>query len=325
MKIGITYDTKEDYENIDYSRYCDFASLTSISFLKKQFEQAGFETQLIGSYKKLFNLVKRDELDVDFIYNTAEGLASRNREGFIPSLLEANGIPYIGSDSYALSLTLNKYHTKLLAQKNHIPTPNAELIYLYDSDEIILHKLQNLHCPLIIKPNYEGSSMGLFYAETLTDALAYIKQDLKIYNQEILCEEFIDGIEVTVPVIGNHAETKALGCVEFYRGDGNPIFIFESDDKHYKDIRCREVSLPEEITSLLKGYSVLLHRFIGCHDIDRVDYRITSDYHIYFLEMNPLPALDPEGSFVCAARSQGMDFSKILNLLVQYAKERYVQ
>ena len=61
MKIGITYDTKEDYENIDYSRYCDFASLTSISFLKKQFEQAGFETQLIGSYKKLFNLVKRDE------------------------------------------------------------------------------------------------------------------------------------------------------------------------------------------------------------------------------------------------------------------------
>jgi D-alanine-D-alanine ligase len=325
MKIGITYDTKEDYENVDYSKYCDFASLTSISFLKKQFEQAGFEVQLIGSYKKLSELIKIDKLNVDLIYNTAEGISSRNREGLIPALLEANKIPYIGSDSYALSLTLNKYHTKLLAQNNHIPTPVAELFYRYDTKENIALKLQKLHTPVIVKPNYEGSSMGLFYAETVDDAFNYIKQDLEIYNQEILCEEYIDGMEITVPVIGNNEYAKALGCIEFYRSDGRPIFLFESDDKHYRDIRCREAVIPNEIATRLKEYSVLLHRFIGCKDINRVDFRLTSDNHIYFLEMNPLPALDPDGSFVCAARLQGMDFPKILKQIVQYAKERYTQ
>lgn len=62
MKIGITYDTKEDYENIDYSKYCDFASLISISFFKKQFEQAGFEVKLIGTYDNLNKLIQSGEL-----------------------------------------------------------------------------------------------------------------------------------------------------------------------------------------------------------------------------------------------------------------------
>ena len=93
MKIGSTYDTKEDYTDIDYNKYCDFASLTSISFLKKEFEQAGFAVQLIGSCEKLKKLLASSELYVDYVYNTAEGINSRNREGIIPILLETNSIP----------------------------------------------------------------------------------------------------------------------------------------------------------------------------------------------------------------------------------------
>lgn len=323
LKIGITYDTKEDYENIDYSKYCDFASLTSISFLKKQFEQAGFEVRLIGTYEKLNALIQSGQLDVDYIYNTAEGLCSRNREGLIPALLEAHKIPFIGSDSYALSLTLNKYHTKLLAQANNIPTPTAELVYLYDEETEIVEKLKRLSFPIIVKPNYEGSSMGVFYAKTLEEGLQYIREDQETYNQEILCEEFIDGMEITVPVIGNGKDTKALGSVEFYRSNNKPIFLFESDDKHYKDIKCRKAALPSHIEKKVTAYSEQLHNFLGCRDVNRVDFRLSSDYHIYFLEMNPLPALDPEGSFVCASSIQGMDFPKILNKIVEFAVTRY--
>ena len=272
LKIGITYDTKEDYDDIDYSKYCDFASITSISLLKKQFEQAGFEVHLIGTYENLFNLIKLGKLDVDYIYNTAEGLCSRNREGLIPALLEANGIPYIGSDAYALSLTLNKYHTKLLAQYNDIPTPAAELIYLYDTQREKLEKLERLPYPIIIKPNYEGSSMGVLYAKTIQEALQYINDEQKIYNQEILCEEYIDGMEITVPVIGNGKDTKALGCVEFYRGNNKPMFVFGSDDKHYNDIRCRKASISPETWEKLAEYSEKLHNFLGCRDVNRVDF-----------------------------------------------------
>lgn len=323
MKIGITYDTKEDYNNIDFSKYCDFASLTSISFLKKQFEFAGFEVQLIGTYEKLDALIQDGSLDVDYIYNTAEGIHSRNREGLIPSLLEVNHIPYIGSDAYALSLTLNKYHSKLLAEAIHIPTPSSQLIYTYDTKEKIIEKIKKLSFPVIVKPNYEGSSMGLFYVDTLEECLQRIREDQSIYNQEILCEEYIDGLEITVPVIGNAEKTVALGVVEFYRHDNKPMLLFESDDKHYKDIKCRQAALPLETILTLKSYSEQLHNFLGCRDVNRVDFRVTSDNKIYFLEMNPLPALDPDGSFVCAATTQGMDFTNILNKLVDFAEERY--
>ena len=322
MKIGITYDTREDYKNIDYSKYCDFASLTSISFLKNQFVQAGYETILIGSCKKLIELISSGKLNVDYIYNTAEGIFSRNREGIIPALLEAYNIPYIGSDAYALSLTLNKYHTKLLAKQIGIPTPKSEIIYLYDSNTDIIQKLKNLHFPLVVKPNYEGSSMGLYLADSVDDSMCRIKQNQFDYHQEILCEEYIEGMEITVPIIGNEDKTSALGVIEFYRGDKQPIGIFKADDKHYTDVKCRKAEIPSETECQIKEYSEKIHRFLGCRDINRIDYRVTADYKIYLLEINPLPALDPEGSFVCAAKLQGMDFPELLNKIVDEAIHR---
>lgn len=319
MKIGITYDTKEDYMDIDGSKYCDFASKTSISFLQKQFIQAGYDTTLIGSCAKLKELISSGKLDVDYIYNTAEGIRSRNREGIIPSLLEAYNIPYIGSDAYALSLTLNKYHTKLLAKQIGIPTPKSEIIYLYDSISERIEKLENLNFPLVIKPNYEGSSMGVFLVNSIEEGLTRIAQNQTDYQQEILCEEYIDGMESTVPIIGNDEKTSALGVIEFYRNDQKPIEIFNSDAKHYANVKCRKAQIPPETECLIKAYSERIHRFLGCRDINRVDFRITADFKIYLLEMNPLPALDPDGSFVCAARLQGMDFPQLLNRIINEA------
>lgn len=323
MKLGITYDTREDYGNIDYSKYCDFASLTSISFLKKQFEQAGFEVQLIGSCNQLKRLLSEGNLNIDYIYNTAEGISSRNREGIIPALLETYNLPYIGSDAYALSLTLNKYHTKLFAEILGVPTPNFEIIYLYDSEETIIKKISNLHFPLVVKPNYEGSSMGVYLVNTIDECINRIHQNQKDYTQEILCEDYIEGMECTVPVIGNDQKTRALGVVEYYRSNGKNISLFESADKHYTDIKCRKAEIPALLAQQLTDYTKKLHQFLGCKDINRADFRITSDYKAYFLELNPLPALDPEGSFVCGAKIQGMDFSALLKLIVQQAVERY--
>lgn len=323
MKIGITFDTMEDYNGIDTSQYCDFASLTSISFLKKQFELAGFDVELIGTYEKLSNLIYSKKLSVDYIYNTAEGLQSRNREGLVPALLEANRIPYIGSDAYSLSLSLNKYHTKLLAKSIGIPTPPSTLIYLYDSVSEIKRKLQQLSFPIIVKPNYEGSSMGIYYTETAEDAYYKIRENQKVYRQEILCETYIDGMEITVPIIGMGKDTKAVGVVEFYYNNCKPLFLFTSNAKHYADIRCREAILPLETINMLKKHSESIHNFLGCRDINRIDFRVSSKGDIYFLEANPLPALDPEGSFCCAAKIQEISFPELLKKIVKFAEKRY--
>lgn len=319
MKIGITYDTKEEHEDVDYSKYCDFTLQTSIAFLQKQFIQAGYETVLIGPCEKLKKIISSGDLDVDFIYNTAEGISSRNREAIVPALLEAYSIPYIGSDAYALSVTLNKYHTKLLAKQIGIPTPKCEIIYLYDSNADVHKKLNNLHFPIIVKPNYEGSSMGLYLVDSKKEALCKIEQNQVDYNQEVLCEEYIDGMEITVPIIGNDEKAFALGVVEFYRRNEQPIGIFKSEDKHYTDIQCREARIPSETVRHIKEYSEKMHRFLGCKDISRIDYRVTVDNKIFLLEVNPLPALDPDGSFVCAAKLQGMEFSELLKRIVDEA------
>lgn len=322
MKIGITYDTKEEHKNVDYSKYCDFTLQTSIAFLQKQFIQAGYETVLIGSCAKLKELLASGSLEIDYIYNTAEGISSRNREAIVPALLEAYNIPYIGSDAYALSVTLNKYHTKLLAKQIGIPTPEFEIVYLYDSKAETLKKLNNLHFPIIVKPNYEGSSMGLYLVNSAEEAICKIKQNQTDYCQEVLCEEYIDGMEITVPIIGNGEKASALGVIEFYRSNEQPIGIFKSEDKHYTDVQCREAKIPLETARQIKVYSEKMHRFLGCRDINRIDYRVTANNKIFLLEVNPLPALDPDGSFVCAAKLQGMEFPELLNTIVNEAMLR---
>lgn len=322
MKIGITYDTKEEHPDIDHSKYCDFTLQTSIAFLRKQFTLAGYEAILIGPCEKLKQRIAEGTLDVDYIYNTAEGVSSRNREAIVPALLEAYNIPFIGSDAYALSVALNKYHTKLLAKQIGIPTPAFEIVDLYDSEDEIVEKLRNLHFPIIVKPNYEGSSMGLYWVNSVEDAICKIEQNQIDYQQEVLCEEYIDGMEITVPIIGNDRKTSALGVIEFYRGSGQPIGIFRSDDKHYTDIQCREADIPPGTAQQIKEYSEKMHRFLGCRDISRMDYRVTNDHKIFLLEVNPLPALDPEGSFVCAGRLQGMEFPELLTRIVNEAVSR---
>ena len=165
--------------------------------------------------------------------------------------------------------------------------------------------------------------MGVYLVHTIDECINKIYQNQKDYAQEILCEEYIEGIECTVPVIGNAQKTKVLGVVEYYRSNGKKISLFESDDKHYTDIKCRKAEIPTTLEEQLVLYTKKLHQFLGCKDVNRADYRITSDNKAYFLELNPLPALDPEGSFVCGAKIQGMDFPELLKLIVQQAVERY--
>jgi len=322
MKIGITYDTIEDYADIDYSKFCDFATLGSISFLKKQFEFAGYEVDLIGSSEKLKLRLKENTLNVDIIYNTAEGIHSRNREGIVPSLLEAHGIPYIGSDAYSLSLSLNKYHTKILAEFIGVPTPKAEIIYLNDSREEICRKVSNLSFPLIIKPNYEGSSMGLYLTETIDSCFNAIEKNQMDYKQEIICEEYIEGMEITVPIIEKGHQIIALAVIQFNYNDGKDIALFTSDDKHYADIRCCDANITETTRKKVVKYAKNLHKLLGCRDINRVDFRIDSDQNIFFLEMTPIPALGPDGSFVYGAKACNMTFPGLLYEIVQNALDR---
>ena len=319
MKIGIAYDTPEMYDLKSDRIYYDFAEQISIIELQKIIQKSGHTVNLVGNAKNIIKLIKQDDFEYDLIYNTVEGLGSRNREGLVPAILEANNIPFIGTDAFGISLTLNKRLTKVLAQNIGILTPKYHYISVYDSKNSILRGLEKLHMPVIIKPNYEGNSSGICVKETIYDATNAIGELIKKYNSDILCEEFIKGKEVTVATIGNYNDIiMAATTVDI-----------QTKDDFWLDINCKifgdykNIPLEDEKNNrMLYTICKKLIKTIGCKDFARFDFRISNNNKIYFIEANPLPALFRGGSFDILGQKYGLKYEETIQLIIDTARRR---
>lgn len=318
MKIGIAYDTREMY-NLTDRIYYDFAEETSILLLKRELEKQGHEVMLLGNAVQIMKLLKKDKMDCDLVYNTVEGVASRNREGIIPALLEVNNIPYIGTDAFGLSLTLNKVMTKILADYYKIKTPEWCLIS-YPLQGDIHNALQNLTFPIIVKPNYEGNSSGIVVCSDLDEALVQIPKLLNIYQTDILAEQFIFGKEITVPYIDcSPAAMWDVTTVDVQRTNDFWLDINWKVNGDYQNIIF---DLDSRTKQEFKRIISVLFKIIGCRDFCRFDFRLTDDQQIYFIEANPLPALFPGGSFDAVGQKNGYTYGETLQLIVDTACAR---
>jgi len=322
MKIGIAYDTLDMY-NLDNANglYYDFAELTSINVLQHEIENLGYQTVLLKNTSSIMQTIKNGSFNCDLVYNTVEGLHSRNREGLLPSLLEINDIPYIGTDSFGLSLTLNKYMTKMIAEHLGILTPAYYAVQPGQNPDLILQQLKTLQLPLILKPNNEGNSSGIRICNSYDSAVEQTIHMLNKYNSIILCEEFIFGQEITVPIIGNDPEKIFFGVttVDIQRNDS---FWLDLNCKVFGDYHNVIFDIPYAIMQQFKNISMKLFRTIGCSDFARFDYRLAKNNKIYFIEINPLPALFRGGSFDIVGQQYGLSFDKTLNLIIKTACER---
>ena len=114
MKIGITYDIKEQYgfESLDLN-YTDFLNAADVTFVKDTLEKCGYEVVLLGNATQLIQNLNNN-IYVDLVFNLAWGYRGRNREGLIPAILEGYGIPHTGTDSFGCSLCLDKIQAKLI-------------------------------------------------------------------------------------------------------------------------------------------------------------------------------------------------------------------
>ena len=250
---------KEDY-NISSKgfKHCDFSTLSEISIIKQSLEQRGHSVILLGNYEKVYNMFLEKKFpSVDIVLNTAEGIVSRNREGWLPSLFEINHIPYSGSDAYTLGLTLNKAHTKIIANYLGIPTP----------DFYIVNKIDDI--------------MSIPACELLTED-----------HQPLLCESYISGREFATSILYDSRKSKCIGTVEIVRKSGANIHIFSAEDKYSDTCTKIPAAIPENLLRHIEEDTIRLHRFLECNDYSRADYRIDSYGNYYFLELTPLPNID---------------------------------
>ena len=247
------------------------------------------------------------------------GVQGQARYTHVPSILEMVGIPYVASGPLAHSLCLDKVVTKMILRQNSLPTPDFAVLQTPDDD------VPDLRYPLIVKPKNEAVSFGLKVVQNETELREATKVIYDEFRQAVLAEQFIEGREVNVGLLGNDPP-EAFPPVELNFGSDGPA-IYTYEDKTGRSGRSISHTCPAPIGDALleeaKDLAIRAFVALGCYDCARVDMRLDADGKLYILEINSLPSLGEHGSYLVGADHVGLDFTKFINRLVEVASARY--
>ncbi|MGQ9901143.1 MAG: UDP-N-acetylmuramate--L-alanine ligase [Fimbriimonadales bacterium] len=262
-------------------------------------------------YWGLQELLLRERPDVAFIV-----LHGRHGEdGAVQGLLELLGIPYTGSGVLPSALAMNKYIAKMVFREVGLTTPPALL--LTDTDSQSLEQVRRrLRLPIIVKPNQGGSTLGatrVFDWDGLPRAL----RKAFAYDEYALVEELIEGVEVSVPVLGRR-EPYALPPVEIAPKSG--YYDFHAKYVPGETEEIVPARLPAEVLELLQQTAIAAHIALGCRGMSRVDM-IVRETTPYVLEVNTIPGLTPTSLLPRSAEAAGIGFSELVERILSDALE----
>ena len=281
---------------------------------------------------KCINLVFDDNIvenlkkeQVDLVFNLCNGIKGNDRLSQLPAILEYAGIPYTGSSPLSHGLAYNKIYSSILFKKIGVPTP--DFIYVYNIMEL---EDVNLNYPVLVKPKDEGSSRGIYENSLVYNKKELIKkveEDLKIYNPPILINEYIEGREFTVGILGNNENLKVLPILEIdfsnLPKDLNNIYSFEVKN-YYGDKTTYHVParLDNRIKRVIEKTSIKAYNILGMEDYARVDIRLKKDIP-YVLEINSLPGLMKGHSDITKMpKAAGLDYEGLIMTIVKNAMKR---
>lgn len=327
MKIAFTHNLRLT----DSEDEAEFDSVETVDAIASGLRAGGHEVEKIEVTGPASHLAARIEsFGPDLIFNTAEGRRGRTREAFYPALFEELGFPYTGSDAYVMTVTLDKWMTKLILGAQGIDTPRARMVVPDDMQRGRDIGMLGLSFPVIVKPNYEGSSKGISDEAVARDARALLEllpRTLRKYPAGVLVEEFIPGTDVTVPFVEGVGDEGVLTPVD-YVIDPSMRSRFNIYDYRLKSTEANRVSvrcppdLQRDVVARLRALSKLAIRTLGIRDLCRVDFRLGEDGRIYLLEINALPSLERGSSTFSATAREGLDYEATLGAVVASAARR---
>ena len=329
MNIALTYNLKRDdgSKPADYFSECD--STDTVNAIAQALRCRGHVVQAVDADQPmLISYFKKNK--VDMVFNIAEGHRSRFRESEIPALLECLNIPHTGSSSFSLALALNKAMTKKILKAENIPTPAFQV---FDKASETLDPA--LRFPLIVKPNLEGSAIGISRANVVHTAQELkdkVEELLHLYKQEVLIEEFIEGKELTVGILENGKVTiLPILEIDFSTAAASGEYFYSWRMKEFQGDNALGLTptfycparLDKATEHLVKETALRTHHAIGCYDISRTDIRLDKNNVPYVLEINPLPGLDPkESNFPKMAYAAGMKYDDLIESVLLSAFQR---
>jgi D-alanine-D-alanine ligase len=337
VNIGLTFNVRSEAAGPgDSSGWDDaeeeFDSPETINALAEAIRAMGHEVELLGEGEPLLRRLL-DGPRPDLVFNLAEGRGiGRSREARVPAVLEMLDIPYTGSDPLTLAATLDKDCAKRLVRAAGVPTPDW---LLFDpasddgsiNDAALSRRLAGLPLPVIVKPAFEGSSKGIFNASLIHERAQLVETVGRLhesYSQPVLVEEFIDGDELTVGLVGN-SPPEVLGVMRVVPNSCDGPFVYGLEVKRDWARQVR-YECPAQIsianTRSVREGALAAWRALGCRDLARIDFRLRHGVP-YFLEANPLPGLNPSSSdLVLMGRQLNIDYPQLVARIVQAAVDR---
>lgn len=247
---------------------------------------------------------------VDIIFNALHG--SWGEDGKIQSILEFNNIPYTGSGILASAASMDKHITKSIIKHHGVSTADwivAEKKFP-DKAEIIKMAVQKLDFPIVVKPNDQGSAIGLSICKNEIELDAGIELAFQ-FSKRILLENFIEGKELTVGIL-----------------DDRVLPVLEIKPKHsYYDYECKytpgmsnyevPANIPSDISELIQKQALLAYNSVGCKNYGRIDFILDNNNTPFCLEINTLPGLTSTSLLPKAAKAFGISFEQLIDKIIR--------
>ena len=323
MRLGVTYDLKDEYRALGYdeAEIAEFDSRATIEGLCAALASLGHECVRIGHVRSLAKRLASGER-WDLVFNIAEGLAGFGRESQVPALLEAYEIPYTFSDPLVCALTLHKALTKQVARAHGIATPDFAVVAT-PAEALAV----SLPLPLFVKPLAEGTSKGVDGASLVTDRgvlAARCTALLERFAQPVLVERFLPGREFTVGILGTGAAARALATLEVVLRERADAHVYSYRNKsQWRELVDYRLLEAQPLRGEVEALALATWRCLGCRDAGRVDVRLDEQGVPQLIEVNPLAGLEPGHSDLpIMAGLMGLEYRELIGDILACALQR---
>ena len=289
--------------------------------------RAVYEAFLRGGFKNvsLFDLTRESKGELSTLSCDVAYLALHGRggeDGCVQGMLELMGIPYTGSGVLASASCMDKIRTKELVVRAGLPTPRFVKLSreeCADRSETARRLSEEIGFPLVLKSPCEGSSIGVYIVRDTAEAERCINEIFTL-GDALLCEEFADGTELTLPIIGNN-ELTVLPVIEIT--SENEFYDFESK---YTAGMCRHI-IPARISAddaeRVAEIGKKAYVALGCKGLSRIDFILDKEKGPMLIEINTLPGMTEMSLFPDSARYAGISFEELVEKVVVCALENF--
>ena len=340
MVIGFTYNVRHTKPGLSKRAQdeAEFDEPTTIKAISDALVDLGHEVIPIEANQFVYKTLYKNRKKIQLVFNQAEGLHGDIREAQIPAMLEMLTIPYTHSRALTHAISLNKELTKHVWRGKQLKTPASFRI----SSDMPLSSLPELTFPVVVKPNSEGSSKGIFdqsVVKKMKEMKEAVKNLRELLGGDVLVEEFLPGREFTVTVMGNKGigdDVFVLPPVEqnyeVFPSSMNKLasyeakWFFEDNLPNPHDAYICPPKLKKRLYKEIEQLCIHAYNALECRDIARIDLRLDREDNPSLLEINTIPGMIPDEHVVSyypvAARTLGWSYNMMVGKIVDLALER---